>query len=278
MTSWRNRFLAAALWALSGLGSVQAAEPPKRIVSLLPSLTESVCALGACDRLIATDRWSNWPRSVQTLPKVGGLDDAQIERIVALKPDLVLAAESSRAVERLRSLGLTVRTLEARSHGEVRDGLQRLAVWLGRTDEASRLWQRIEADLAAAAARVPSGWRGRRVYFEADDAPYAAGPTSFIGETLGRLGLRNIVPAELGPFPKLNPEFILRAQPELVMGRARAVAAMPRRPGWARLEALRRQHLCSFDEERYDPLVRPGPRMGEAALSIASCLAALTPP
>jgi iron complex transport system substrate-binding protein len=272
------KILAIALLTLSGLAPVKAAEPPKRIVSLLPSLTESVCALGACDRLIATDRWSNWPHSVQALPKVGGLDDAQIERIVALKPDLVLAAESSRAVERLRSLGLTVRTLEARSHGEVRDALQRLATWLGRPDEASRLWQRIEADLATAAARVPAGWRGRRVYFEADDAPYAAGPTSFIGETLGRLGLRNIVPAELGPFPKLNPEFILRAQPDLMMGRARAVAAMPRRPGWGRLEALRRQQLCSFDEERYDPLVRPGPRMGEAALSVASCLATLTPP
>jgi len=278
MTAWIQRILVAGLLALSGLSAVQAAEPPKRIVSLLPSLTESVCALGACDRLIATDRWSNWPRSVQALPKVGGLDDAQVERIVALKPDLVLAAESSRAVERLRSLGLTVRTLEARSHGEVRDALQRLAAWLGRPDEAPRLWQHIEADLNAAAARVPAHWRGRTVYFEADDAPYAAGPTSFIGETLGRLGLRNVVSAALGPFPKLNPEFILRAQPDLVMARTRALSAMPRRPGWGRLEALRRRHICSFDEERYDPMVRPGPRMGEAALAVADCLSTLGTP
>src|SRR4051812_47432960 len=65
--------------------------PPQRIVSLLPSLTESICALGACSRLVGTDRYSNSPASVMSLPKLGGLDDAQVERIVALRPDVVLA-------------------------------------------------------------------------------------------------------------------------------------------------------------------------------------------
>src|SRR5512139_1064477 len=66
-----------------------AAQAPRRIVSLLPSLTESVCALGGCDRLVGTDRFSNWPEPVQHLPKLGGLEDAQVERIVALRPDVV---------------------------------------------------------------------------------------------------------------------------------------------------------------------------------------------
>ncbi len=64
--------------------------PPKRIVSLLPSVTESLCALGACASLVGTDDFSNWPDAVRRLPKLGGLDDAQLERIVQLKPDLVL--------------------------------------------------------------------------------------------------------------------------------------------------------------------------------------------
>ena len=67
---------------------VQVARPPLRIVSLSPTLTETVCALGACDRLVGVDDWSDWPASVHRLPRVGGLEDARIESIVALQPDL----------------------------------------------------------------------------------------------------------------------------------------------------------------------------------------------
>ena len=79
---------------------------PQRIVSLLPSLTETICALGACDRLVGTDRFSNWPDSVTKLPKLGGIEDAQIERIVVLKPEVVLAWTSARVTDRLESLGI----------------------------------------------------------------------------------------------------------------------------------------------------------------------------
>jgi len=89
--------------------------PPQRIVSLLPSLTESVCALRACARLVGVDRFSNWPHSVRKLPQLGGLEDTQIERLVALKPDVVLVAESSRAIDRLEALGLRVVVLQPKN-------------------------------------------------------------------------------------------------------------------------------------------------------------------
>ena len=69
---------------------VRFSSAPRRIITLLPSLTETVCALGACDQLVATDRYSDWPAQVNSLPKAGGIDDAQIELIVSLRPDLVL--------------------------------------------------------------------------------------------------------------------------------------------------------------------------------------------
>ena len=78
--------------------------PARRIVSLLPSLTETVCALGGCDRIVGVDRFSNWPTQVEKLPRLGGLEDAQVERIVALKPDVVLAASSARVIDRLEAL------------------------------------------------------------------------------------------------------------------------------------------------------------------------------
>src|SRR6202034_4651324 len=86
--------------------AVTFSRPPQRIVSLLPSLTETVCALGACSRLVATDRYSDWPAEVRALPKAGGLDDAQVEEIVRLRPDVVLLSRSQRITRRLHELGV----------------------------------------------------------------------------------------------------------------------------------------------------------------------------
>lgn len=255
---------------------VQLSAPAKRIVTLLPSLTETVCALGACDRLLATDRYSDWPSTVQALPKVGGMEDANIERIVALKPDLVLAAVSTRAVDRLASLGLTVATLEPKNHADTVRVIRAVAALLGREAQGEALWADAQRRTVAAAARVPAAWHGKRVYFEVDAAPYAAGAASFIGETMQRLGLGNIVPADLGPFPKLNPEFVVRAQPDLVIASERELAEMRLRPGWSGLRALRDGQVCHFSGAQYEMLIRPGPRLGEAAERLADCLVHLS--
>jgi iron complex transport system substrate-binding protein len=256
--------------------TVHLARPAERVVTLLPSLTETVCELQACQRLVGTDRFSNWPAPVQALPKLGGLEDAQLERILALQPDVVLAAVSSRAISRLEDLGVPVLALEARSLTDVRRVLEVVSRVLGRPGAGLALWERIEARMKAAAQRVPPALRGRKVYFEVATAPYAAGESSFVGEVLTRLGLGNIVPAALGPFPQLNPEYVLRAQPDLVMAVDHELAGMPGRPGWQELQALRRQQQCGFPSAHYDILVRPGPRLGEAAEIMADCLAALS--
>ena len=278
-----RRWLAAgcAAGAMQGVAQppapppAQPPAPPQRIVSLLPSLTESVCALGACARLVGTDRFSNWPASVIALPKLGGIDDAQVERIAALRPDVVLVSASARVTDRLEALGIRVLVLEARDHVDVKRSLEVLAQLLGTPGEAARVWGDVERELQSAAARVPPGLRGARVYFEVDATPYAAGPTSFIGHTLARLGLANVLPAELGPFPKLNPEHVVRLQPDVVMASRTNLDEMPQRPGWSALRALQDARSCGFANGRYELLVRPGPRMGEAAGVIADCLVAI---
>jgi iron complex transport system substrate-binding protein len=251
------------------------AQPPERIVSLLPSLTEMVCELGACARLVGVDRHSNWPAAVQMLPRLGGLEDAQIERIVALRPDLVLTAVSSRAVDRLQALGLPVLALEPGTWAQTRRAIERVATALGDAGAGAALAARTQARIDAAAARVPPALRGRSVYFEVAPTPYAAGAASYLGELLAQLGLVNIVPASMGTFPQLNPEFIVRAQPAVVMSTAAAVAEMPGRPGWQRLLALQQRQTCGFAPVPHDTLMRPGPRLGDAAEHIADCLATL---
>jgi iron complex transport system substrate-binding protein len=247
---------------------------PQRIVSLLPSLTESVCALGQCQRMVGVDRYSNYPAAVKQLPQVGGGMDPNIEAIVALKPDVVLMAVSSRAHERLQSLGIKVLTLEPKNYADVRRVLDVLGqvLELAPTQGADKLWREMNAGVQAAAQSLPPSARNLRVYFEVDRAPYAAGEASFIGETLTRLGVRNIIPKSMGAFPLMNPEFVVRANPDVVMVGDRNYQGMTDRPGWAAMSAIRQQRVCVFKSDDSDVLVRPGPRMAEAARTMAACL------
>lgn len=263
---------AAAVQVTDDRGAtVDIPQPPQRIVSMLPSLTETVCELGACDRLVAVDDYSNWPAPVARLPHVGGLEDANIETIVALKPDVVLLSASSRALGRLQSLGLKVVALEARTLADVQRVATKVAQVIG-SDQAPRLWQRINAGVDAAARELPPAMRGTRVYFEVNSAPYAASESSFIGELLTRVGAANVVPGRLGPFPKLNPEFVVRADPQVIIVSDRNAQAMKSRPGWDRIQALREGRVCVFPAQQADIMVRPGPRMAEAAQLMVRCL------
>ena len=246
---------------------------PQRIVSLLPSLTETVCALGQCQKLVGVDRYSNWPESLAKLPRMGGGIDPNIESVIATKPDLVLMATSVRGAERFAALGLTVLALEPRSHADVQRVMRVVAQALDvPVVESDRVWRHIDAAVHAAAQSIPAQAKGQRVYFEVSGAPYGASESSFIGETLQRLGARNILPASLGPFPKVNPEYVVRAQPDLIMVGDSNFADMTTRPGWQNMRAMREQRVCHFKPEESDMLVRAGPRMAEAARLMAKCL------
>lgn len=252
--------------------------PPQRVVSLLPSLTETVCALGACARLVGVDRYSNWPAQVQTLPQLGGGVDPNVEAIVRARPDVVLLAHSSRVAQRLQALGLKVLALEPKSHADMQRVLRLVGQVLAVPEaESEQVWQRITQGVTQAAQAMPAHARQARVYIEVSRGPYAASEASFIGETLAQLGARNIVPAALGPFPKLNPEFVVRANPDVIMIGNRSMQADFSYPGWHAIRAVREQRVCVFSNDEADIVVRPGPRMAEAAQIMARCLAEKAP-
>jgi len=252
---------------------------PRRVITLLPSLTETVCALGACDRLVATDRYSEWPRQVRSLPKAGGLDDAEVEVIVALKPDLVLVSRSQRITDRLGELGITSFALQTDRYADIAHTVTTIGAILGLSREAAQL----NASIAAGVNRIGAQALGRRrgegptVYFEVDRAPYAAGAGSFIGELLARLGARNIVGAELGAFPKLNPEYVVRYNPDVIFISAMDAPGLAARPGWDQIRAVKEQRLCTFASDVNDTIVRPGPRVADGMRAIDDCLARVAP-
>ena len=230
-------------------------------------------AVHLCHKLVGLDRYSNWPEAVQSVPRVGGGLDPNIESIVALKPDLVLAAGSTRGADRLQALGLNVLRLEPRNHADAlhvwRTVAQALHVPAADSD---RVWQGIQAGVQAAVQSLSPVAQRQRVYFEVSPAPYGASESSFLGETLTRMGVTNILPASMGPFPQVNPEWVVQARPDVIMAGDSSRASMLQRPGWSRLRAMQGQRLCVFKQSDSDMLVRAGPRMAEGAQLMADCL------
>ena len=250
-------------------------QAPKRIVTLLPSLAETVCVLGACDRLVGTDKHANWPASVKALPKLGGLDDTQLEALVRLKPDVVLLAKSARIVQRLEALGIRVLALEPQTHADVHRVLHTVAAVLqlpNAQEQADAVWQNIQRQVGQAQAKIPAQAINTTVYLEASTGGYAAGEASFIGEIMRQMGLKNIVPKDMGAFPQLNPEFVVRANPQLIVLAQPMVTQLSQRPGWSGIAAIKNKRVCAFPSAQADILVRPGPRLGEAAQLISDCL------
>lgn len=253
--------------------TVQIKAQVRRVVSLLPSLTETVCALGACDRLVGVDRYSNWPASVQALPKLGGGIDPSIEAVVAQRPDLVLMAGSTRGADRLLSLGITVLRLEPRTRSDAQRVMMTVATALGLPQAAAQqTWQDIQQQVDQAVQQLTAQARTQRVYVEVSPAPYGASESSFIGENLQRMGVANILPASMGPFPKVNPEFVVRAQPDVIIAGDSSRQSMLMRPAWPQLKALREDRVCVFPQAQADILVRAGPRMAEGARLMVDCL------
>lgn len=256
---------------------------PKRIVSLLPSITESLCSLSmqVCqEHLIGVDRYSTWPPVVlEPLPKLGGGLDPNIEAIVQLKPDVVLISNASRSVERLESLGIPVVAMEAQNFAQAKhvfDQLQHLLQLP--TGKADAVWNAMLANMEETAKNMPDKGRGLRVYYEVSTSPHAAGETSFMGELLQLLDAKNIVGADLGPFPKLNPEYIVRKNPEVIFVAQADAPALAQRPGWTKIDAIKNQRVCAITAAQRDVLIRPSPRMAEGLKIMAACLAQTSAP
>jgi iron complex transport system substrate-binding protein len=203
------------------------------------------------------------------------LDDTQLEALVRLKPDVVLLAKSARIIARLEALGIPVLALEPQTHADVHRVLQTVAAVLqlpNAQDQANVVWQNIQRQISQAKSNIPAQAINATVYLEASTGGYAAGETSFIGEIMRQLGLKNIVTSSMDAFPKLNPEFVVRANPQLIVLAQPIVTNLSQRPGWSGITAIKNKRVCVFPSEQADILVRPGPRLGEAAQLISDCV------
>ncbi|MBZ9714203.1 ABC transporter substrate-binding protein [Deinococcus multiflagellatus] len=240
---------------------------PKRIVSMLPSTSETLCALAACDRLVGVDDYSDYPAYVTKLPKMGGLYNPNVEAIVARKPDLVLVSKYGKLAEPLTQAGITVIAVNPETYDEVFSKTLLLGKIVNREAQAKALVTSMKREIAKVEILTKTAVNKPTAYYEIDPTPYSIGPNSFMGTLLTKAGARNIIPATMGDFPKVDPEFIVKQNPQLILGVDAGTAGA--RPGWNTITALKTGKVMTVPKELNTMLGRPGPRLPQALRGLA---------
>ena len=247
--------------------------PAQRIVSLAPSNTEILYAIGAGAQVVGRDEFSNFPEAAASLPTVGGsFGSYNSEAIVALKPDLVLAAEINTAeqVKALEDLGLTVFYL---SNPTTLDGmyanLATVALLAGQESNAKILVQSLMGRVAEVEKKATSVTERPSVFYELDgtdpSAPYTAGPGTFIDTLINMAGGVNAAAGIGTSWGHLSVEELVVQDPDIILlGDAAygvTVEAIGQRAGWDGLQAVKTGHVYPFND---DLVSRPGPRLVDA--------------
>ncbi len=244
-----------------------------RVLSLAPSNTELMFALGAGQRLVGRTDADDFPPEAAAVPSVGSLFPPDDERIVATRPDLVLMIDGNADLrQRLAERGLPVVVFQPRTLDGILDTARRLGSLLGREAAAEALVARLEAQRRAVLTRLPAD--RPRVFYEVWSSPLtAAGPATFVGDLVRTAGGRNALGADLGDWPRLDVETLLAADPDvLLLSRpgARAEVVAGQRPGYSVLRAVSAGRVIEVVDP--DLLERAGPRAFEGLAWLAAAL------
>lgn len=287
----RSRLLAAvALLALTACGgssdapqpairvtdgggrTVALAEPADRVVSLMPSMTEWVIAMGAAHRLVARTEFDDHP-AVQSLPSVGGGLTPSVEWLAAREPDLVVSwtdAPSRSLVARLEALGVAVYTAPSETVDEALDAAADVGRLLGLAEAADSVIAETRAGLEAVRRSVGDRERPDVLFLIGLDPLMAAGPGTFVDELVTVAGGRNILEGTGLRWPQLSLEEVVTRAPDVVIVASASVTdpgpQLAGRPGWRDVPAVRAGRVHAVDPDRIN---RPGPGLDESAATLA---------
>jgi iron complex transport system substrate-binding protein len=252
--------------------------PPRRVVSLAPSLTEIVFLLGRQELLAGVTRYCNFPPPAAALPKVGGVSDPDVERVIALSPDLVLCTTDGNPREKVRALeemGIPCFAISPQDLDSVFAAIRRVGILLdvarrGET-EAAALTRRAERarDAGRGAGREAPG-----VLFAVSTSPViAAGSGTFMDELVRLSGGRNVAAGLAGRYPRLSVEELVALRPDVVF--VAGMAGVERIPEevtrWKEVPAFRDGAVVTLDG---DIVTRPGPRLVAALEQVSGAIAA----
>ena len=247
---------------------------PTRIVSIAPSNTEMLFALGLDERIVGVDSYSTYPPEAGQKPQVGSYLEPDLERVVAAEPDLILATEAhvGTVLPELDALGLPTVVIEPTDLDEVFSGM----LLVGTITDMSPRAQQVVCELQARVDAVTDAVAGAprpRVFFELSPDLYTAGPGSYVDDLISRAGGDNVAAGAAELWPQLSAEAVVSADPEVILLAdheagitAEQVAA---RPGWQQMSAVQQGRIVSLNA---DLVARPGPRVVDGLEAIAAAL------
>jgi iron complex transport system substrate-binding protein len=269
--------------AVTGSTAGEPGDFPQRVVSLSPTHTEIMFAIGAGDQLVAVDDFSNYPPEALELPHELSGYEPSVEAIAAYEPDLVLIGGD------FTGLGAQLDEIDvpwwdgpaAETLDDTYAQIEQLGAATGHVAEAAELVAQMQSDIEQIVADTPVPEEPLTVYHELDSAFFSADSTTFIGELYGLLGLRNIADeaeGNSGGYPQLNAEFIVSANPDLIFLAdtfevdAEMVAA---RPGWDAITAVQNGNVVEMND---DIASRWGPRVVDYLAAVSAAVAAAAVP
>jgi iron complex transport system substrate-binding protein len=246
---------------------------PARIISLAPSLTETIYALGVEDRLVGDTDYCDYPPDAQKKPKVGGAVDPSMEQIVALHPDLVLVTKAVNRLDTVReldNLGIPSYATDPHKVSDILASTEKLAEVLNVADAGKTVVDDMQKRLTALQAKL-NGVPPRRVLFVVWTEPLISiGKSTFVADAMEKAGAVSIIDSSQD-WPQVSMEEVAHLQPDyLVFAEAHGAAepnldSLASLPGWRILNAVRDRHFAVIS----DAIIRPAPRIVSAVEDLA---------
>ena len=252
------------------------AQPPKRIVSLAPSITEMLFALGLDQEIVGVTEFCNYPPAALDKPKVG-YAQPNLESIVALEPELIVAPKSFLRVDllnRLEQLKIPTMLLDAQTVEDILRHIQLLGRMVGRVPESLKVTETIRKQMTVLTARLEGRPRPTLLFVINTDPLITVGPGSYIHQLIELAGARNAAESAGTPYPRLSIEEVLRQNPEFLLFPTGQFEGIPQAEQdqwrrWTSLEAVKRNQFVHINS---DILNRPGPRVIEALEALITIL------
>jgi iron complex transport system substrate-binding protein len=254
--------------------------PSLRVVSLAPSVTEMLFSLGVGDAVVGVTDYCDYPPEAKRIECVGGFGQPNVEKLLAVAPDVVIAAglEHPKVAQTLRGAGIRVLDVRIRSIDEMWQGLRQIGQAVGRPQRAEELIAAMQAELAAVSVRhrgTPQAQRPR-VFVEIGDHPLTtAGGSSYLDDVIARAGGCNVAHDVAQAYFHVSPEQVIAWNPDFIltarMGQTEdPTAGFSRRIGWGEMSAVKRGAI--IHDIPADYLFRPGPRLIEGVKALAQRL------
>ena len=255
-------------------------EQPKQIVSLIPSNTEILFELGLNEEIAGVSDFDNFPKEAMNKEKIGGME-FNVEKIVGLKPDLVLAHESTaksaeEGLEQLRSAGVKVFIVQdAKSFEEVYDTIENIGTLVGKKEQAETIISDMKSDLATIQEKAKSIKEKKSVYVEVSPSPdiYSTGKNTFIDQMLSLVNAENVMSDQDG-WVQVNQEAVISENPDVIITTYGYYSEKPKeqimeREGWEDVNAVKDGDVHDVHS---DLVTRTGPRLVEGVEEIAKSI------